>query len=308
MRAPLACALSPENRGYVAVLGNLDGVHKGHQALLASAEGLAKAAGAPLAAVTFEPHPRRVFQPDAPPFLLTTLAQKSDILAALGCERVFALPFNEALRSLSPEAFVDEVLAGVLGLRGVVVGEDFRFGAKRAGDAALLAERGAAAGLLVETIGLRGEDAVKWSSTAARKALRDGDPEGAQAVMGRPFAVRGTVLEGRRLARELGFPTLNLELGDVVRPAYGAYAVTAAVDGAAYDGVANIGVRPTVDGQTERLEAHLFGFEGDLYGRTVEVALRAFLRPERPFDGVEALKAQIASDADAAKKALGEAR
>ena len=311
VRAPLACAVRDELRGAVAVVGNLDGVHRGHRVLVEAAARLAETEGAPLAAVTFEPHPRRAFDPDTPPFLLTTLDQKADLLEALGCAFVFALPFGPELAGQPPDAFVRDVLAGTLGLRGVVVGEDFRFGAKRAGDAAGLAALAGEAGLLAEAVAVAG-GARKWSSTTARQALRDGDPAGAEAVLGRPFAVRGTVLEGRRLARTMDFPTANLELGPYVRPAYGVYAVTARLPGAAggsgteVGGVANIGVRPTVDGQTERLEAHLFDWSGDLYGQEIEVALRAFLRPERPFGGIDALRAQIARDAEAARAALSQ--
>ena len=309
VRAPLACPLAEERRGTVAVLGNLDGVHKGHQALIAEAGRLARALGAPLSAVTFEPHPRRVFDPDAAPFLLTMLGQKADILRGLGCGSVLALPFTRELSGLSPEAFVADVLGGVLGLRGVVVGDDFRFGAKRAGDADALASLGAASGIEVRALGVEGagegEGAEKFSSTTARQALREGRPRDAAAVMGRPFAVAGTVLEGRRLARQLDFPTANVALGDLVRPAYGVYAVEADAAGATHPGIANLGVRPTVDGETELLEAHLFGFDGDLYGREVTVRLLDFLRPERRFDGVDALRSQIARDVEAARASHG---
>ena len=304
VRAPLACPLRDALRGAVAVLGNLDGVHRGHRVLIDAARALAEREGAPLAAVTFEPHPRRAFDPDAPPFLLTTLEQKADLLAEAGCAHVFALPFGPPLAGLSPDAFVRDVLADTLGLRGVVVGNDFRFGAKRAGDAPGLIALAGAVGMTAEAVSVAG-GAQKWSSTTARQALRDGDPQAAASVLGRPFAVRGTVIEGRRLARTMDFPTANLDLGPYVRPAYGVYAVTARLPGGqSAGGVANIGVRPTVDGETERLEAHLFDWSGDLYGAEVEVALQAFIRPERPFDGIDALRAQIASDADAARAIL----
>ena len=304
VRAPLACPLRDALRGAVAVLGNLDGVHRGHRVLIDAASALAEREGAPLAAVTFEPHPRRAFDPDAPPFLLTTLEQKADLLAEAGCAHVFALPFGPPLAGLSPDAFVWDVLADTLGLRGVVVGNDFRFGAKRAGDAPGLIALAGAVGMTAEAVSVAG-GAQKWSSTTARQALRDGDPQAAASVLGRPFAVRGTVIEGRRLARTMDFPTANLDLGPYVRPAYGVYAVTARLPGGqSAGGVANIGVRPTVDGETERLEAHLFDWSGDLYGAEVEVALQAFIRPERPFDGIDALRAQIASDADAARAIL----
>ena len=304
VRAPLGCAVREALRGAVAVVGNLDGVHRGHQVLLEAAADEARRQDAPLAAVTFQPHPRRAFTPDTPPFLLTTLPQKTDLLRAAGCQTVFALPFGDALYQLSPDAFVRDVLAGVLGLRGAVVGEDFRFGAKRAGDAATLTGLAARAGLTARIVAVAG-GAQKWSSTTARHALREGRPADAATVLGRPFAIRGTVIEGRHLARTMQFPTANVDLGDYVRPAYGVYAVTARLpDGTEAGGVANIGVRPTVDGETERLEAHLFDWSGDLYGQEIEVALHAFLRSEMPFDGVEALRSQIAKDAAAAREAL----
>lgn len=309
LRAPLSCPLAEDHRGAVAVLGNLDGVHRGHQALLAEARRLAGELSAHLAAVTFEPHPRRAFDPDAPPFLLTTLDQKAEILTDLGCRDVVALPFGEALASRSPEEFVRDVLSGVLGLRGVVVGDDFRFGAKRAGDADALARLGPGHGIEVRALGVTGDDAsTKWSSTTARQALREGRPEEAAEVMTRPFAVRGEVLEGRRLARQMDFPTANTTLGDLVRPRYGVYAVRATTPGGeTYDGVANVGVRPTVDGEVERLETHLFGYAGDLYGRELTVELIDFVRDERPFEGVEQLRAQIARDAEAARTLLTKA-
>ena len=300
VHAPLDCAVAPARRGAVAVLGNLDGVHLGHQALIGEARALAAEAGAPLAAVTFAPHPRRAFDPDTPPFLLTTLEQKAAILEGLGCHDVFALPFTPALYGLLPEAFVADILVGVLGLSGVVVGDDFRFGAKRAGDADALARTGAAHGLAVRALGVAGDAARKYSSTTAREALREGRPQDAAAVMGRPFAVTGAVLTGRKLARQLDFPTANVALGDLVRPLYGVYGIEADADGATYPGIANVGVRPTVDGETELLEAHLFGFDGDLYGRTITVRLERFIRPERRFDGVEDLRAQIARDVETA--------
>lgn len=306
VRAPLACPVAEERRGAVAVLGNLDGVHRGHQALIAAAAALAEAQDAPLAAVTFEPHPRRAFDPDTPPFLLTTLEQKAAILQGLGCRTVFALPFTPDLFALSPEAFVADILIGVLGLSGVVVGDDFRFGAKRAGDADALTTLGRARDLTVRTLGVEGDGAEKFSSTTARQALREGRPEDAARVMGRPFAVSGAVLTGRKLARQLDFPTANVALGpDLVRPRYGVYAVEADAHGGTYAGVANLGVRPTVDGETELLEANLFGFDGDLYDRTIEVRLLRFIRPEQRFDGVDALKAQIARDVASARELHG---
>lgn len=308
IRAPLACALADEHRGTVAVMGSLDGVHKGHQALLSTAKELAAQKEARVSAVTFEPHPRRIFQPDAPPFLLTTLEQKAALLERFGCARVFALPFTEGLYTLLPEAFVQTVLCDILGLSGVVVGEDFRFGAQRSGDTELLARAGAEHGIDVVTVGIQSDEGVRYSSTAARQALREGRPDVAAQIMGRPFTVESEVLEGRRLARTLDYPTANMEMGDLIRPRYGVYAVRCRHEGRSHDGVANLGVRPTVDGETERLEVHLFDFEGDLYGKPLRVEFASFLREEETFSGLDALKAAIARDADAARKALNPKR
>jgi riboflavin kinase/FMN adenylyltransferase len=288
----------------VAVLGNLDGVHRGHQVLVAEAKTLADRIGAPLAAVTFEPHPRRVFQPEAPPFLLTPLEAKAELLEAAGVETVFALPFGPELSSQSPEAFVGETLAGTLGLEGIVTGADFQFGKGRAGNAETLAVLAGEIGLSYLSVAPVGTGELKWSSSQAREALRQGEPEVAAEVLGRPHFIDGEVSEGRKLARTLGFPTANVILGDEIRPRYGVYAVEAEVDGHRHGGVANIGVRPTVDGKEERLEVHLFGFSGDLYGRTLRTRFLSFIREERPMGGIDALKEQIARDSAAAEAFL----
>lgn len=294
-------------RGSVAALGNFDGVHEGHRAVLAHAATLAARLEAPVSAAVFKPHPRRYFKPDAAPFRLMSDPQRERALEAAGAAHVFAIPFDRELASMTPEAFVERVLAGRLGLAGLVTGADFRFGKDRAGGADALRTIGAAFGIIAETAPEVRAGACKVSSTRVREALQAGEPERAAALLGRPFAIEGEVVAGDRRGRTLGFPTANIPLGDYLRPAFGVYAVRARVDGEGVwrPGVANLGRRPTVDGTDERLETHLFDFEGDLYGRTLEVALEAFLRGERRFDGLEALRAQIAADSARARARLG---
>nr|WP_305888877.1 bifunctional riboflavin kinase/FAD synthetase [Parvularcula maris] len=288
-------------RGAVAVMGNLDGVHLGHQTLIAEAKKVAEEMGRPLAAVTFEPHPRRVFNPDAPPFLLTPLEVKAELLEEAGCEHIFALPFIPELYKQSPDAFVRGVLAETLGLSGIVTGQDFQFGKDRAGSSETLAKIAGEVGMTYRAIEPVGEGEQKHSSSTARGALREGRPGDAKAVLGRDWFVRGEVVRGRELARTLGFPTANVVLGDVIRPKYGVYACQAVVDGNTHGAVTNIGIRPTVDGKEERLEVHLFDFDGDLYGKTIDCHFIRFIREERKMDGLDALKAQIAKDSEAAR-------
>ncbi|MEM9810410.1 MAG: bifunctional riboflavin kinase/FAD synthetase [Pseudomonadota bacterium] len=304
IRVPLACGLAEHYRDHVAVMGNFDGVHRGHQALLQETRALAVSLGKPLGAVVFEPHPRRVFQPDAPPFLLSPLNVKADLLKAHGVDTVFALSFQKELYQQSPEAFVRGVLHETLGLAGLATGKDFQFGKGRAGSSETLAAIASDLGITYRAIEPIGEGEDKFSSSQARQALREGDMDKARNVLGYDWFVDGTVGEGRKLARTLGFPTANVALGDVLRPLYGVYAVRADIDGMSYGGVANIGVRPTVDGKEERLEVHLFDFEGDLYGKTMRTHFLGFIREERPMAGLDALQDQIAKDSTAARKLL----
>ena len=289
--------LPAELRGAAVALGAFDGVHRGHRAVIAAAAQAARSLGAPLGVVTFEPHPRRFFVPDAPPFRLTNPDQQARILAGLGVERLYRLPFDARLAALSDEAFAREVLAGGLGARHVAVGADITFGRGRSGDAAGLARYGAALGFGTTAVPLLKDEGAKCSSTAVRAAVQDGRPEEAAALLGRPFAIEGVVVHGDHLGRELGFPTANMALGDYVRPAEGIYAArTRLPDGREVAGVAYVGSRPTVDGADERLEVNLFDFDEDLYGQTLETDLVAFVRGDRRFDGLDALKAQIAED------------
>ena len=296
-------------RGTVAAIGNFDGVHLGHRAVLAAAAEIAARQGAALSVVTFEPHPRRFFKPDAPPFRLASLRRKFELLAQCGVAHVFALRFNAALAAHAAEAFVDEILLAKLDLAGIVAGYDFAFGRGRGGTSQTLADALHAAGreaLIVAPA--RTPGAEIYSSTAVRNALKAGDVSSAAALLGRPFSVDGRVRHGDKRGRTIGFPTANLALGACLPPAYGVYAVrvAGAVAGSLVGGVANLGVRPTVGGDAApRLEVHLFDFDGDLYGRRLQVAFEAFLRPERKFADFAALKSQIAADANAARARLG---
>lgn len=295
----------PESaRGATVAIGNFDGVHKGHQALLQHA----KAQGGKLGVLVFEPHPQEFFRPDTPRFRLTPFRAKARLLEQHGVSLLFALHFNAEFASLSADEFITKVLVQGLGVRHVIVGEDFCFGKGRQGNLALLQQRGAELGFGVTTFELVGEgEASKISSTSIREALRDGKPDVAAALLGHPWTVEGRVEGGDRRGRTIGFPTANLWLGDLVRPRHGVYAVRVGVDGGGtHHGVANLGLRPTFGGDPEpRLEVHLFDFSGDLYGRRICVALHAFLREERRFDGLDALRTQIAADAAAARRALG---
>jgi riboflavin kinase / FMN adenylyltransferase len=298
-----------EVRGAALALGNLDGVHLGHQAVIASARLAAAAANAPLAAGVFEPHPRRVFQTDAPPFQLQSTAQRARALAGLGVEILYDIAFDRTLAGLTDEAFCTNVLGAQIGARHVAVGADFCFGRGRMGSAESLARHGARVGFSVSAIGpIDDRDSPgKVSSTAIRDALAEGAVNTAARLLGRPWAIEGVVGPGAQRGRTIGFPTANVALGAYLRPRFGVYAVRVDVGrGVLRPGVANLGVKPTVGGvEAPLLEVHVFNFEGDLYGRRIEAALIAFLRPERRFDTFPALVAQINEDAAAARRVLG---
>jgi riboflavin kinase / FMN adenylyltransferase len=303
--APLSAQLpiiAPEAlRGSVVAMGNFDGVHKGHQAVIGQAAQLATRAGAPLVVLSFDPHPARLFRPDLPPFALTSSAQKQALLEAFGVQGVLLLPFTRVLASLGPQDFVTRVLIGGIGAKHVVCGYDFTFGKDRAGKATDLATLGVAA-TVVKPVLAGGQ--LPYSSTAIRKLLADGAPDRAAEQMGRWWQIEGVVETGDQRGRSIGFPTANLALGDYQRPAYGVYAVRVHVGGSIYDGVANIGLRPTFTPPRELLEVHLFDFAGDLYEKRIFVDIVAFIRGERKFAGLEPLKSQIAVDRATADKIL----
>ena len=292
-------------RGGAVALGNFDGFHLGHQAVVARAVAWARARGRAALVGTFDPHPARLFTPGLAPMALTTMAQRLDLMAAAGVDGAVVWRFDRALAAVSAGDFMGQALAGRLGATHVVTGWDFTFGARRGGNAGLLADAGPGLGLTAEALSAVLLDGVAVSSTRVREALRDARPEVAARLLGRPFAVSGVVEHGAKLARTLGFPTANLRLGDYVRPAYGVYAVRVVLpDGERRGGVANLGVRPMFEPPVELLEVFVFDFAGDLYGREIEVELVTYLRPEWKLDGLDALKAQVDRDKVRAREAL----
>jgi riboflavin kinase/FMN adenylyltransferase len=297
----------PEDlRGAALALGNFDGVHKGHQAVIAAA----RTSGGQLAAAVFEPHPRDVFHPDGPPFRLQSSAQRARALATEGVEALIEIGFDRALADLGPDEFCDLVLAKRISPRTVIVGFDFRFGRGRAGDVGLLARHGAARGydvIVVDAVDDAAHPGAKVSSTAIRAALAEGDLREARTLLGRPWAIEGEVIRGFQRGRTIEVPTANVALGAYVRPRFGVYAAWVDVgDGARQPAIANIGVKPTVAGDAAPLlEAHVFDFSDDLYGRTIETQLVEFIREERKFADFGALTAQIRADLDRARGILG---
>lgn len=297
----------PEDaRGAAIALGNFDGVHLGHQAVIASAREAAERTGAALGAAVFEPHPRRFFKPDLPPFRLQSAKQRARALGDVGVTEVFEIGFDAKLSQSTDREFAERVLHDLLGVSHVSIGADFRFGKGRTGDAASLSKLGGEFGFTVEAVSPVTSGAEKISSTGIRDAITAGKMEEAARMLGRPWAIEGEVLKGFQRGRDFGFPTANLALGDYVRPRLGVYAVRVDLgDGMLLPGVASVGVNPTVGALPEPvLEAHLFDFSGDLYGREIEVELAAFLRDEAKFDDVEALKAQMRQDVIGARTAL----
>jgi riboflavin kinase / FMN adenylyltransferase len=292
-------------RGGVVALGNFDGFHAGHQAVVGTALARARAEGRPALVATFDPHPARLFRPDAPPFALTRLDQKLDLFAAFGIDATVVLPFDAAFAAQPATAFVDDWIARRIGATAVVSGADFTFGAKRGGGTDTLRDLSAAHGVTAHVVEAVSDAGGIISSTRVRGFLTNGDPQAAAALLTRPFTVRGLVEHGAKLGRTLDFPTANLRLGDYLRPRFGVYAVRVRLgDGSLVDGVANLGIRPMFDPPVELLEAYLFDWSGDLYGQSVDIELHAFLRPEWKLDGLDALKAQIAADCVAARVAL----
>jgi riboflavin kinase/FMN adenylyltransferase len=296
--------LPADARGATVALGNFDGVHRGHAHLLRSAH--AARPDAALAVLTFEPHPREFFRPDDPPFRLTLSGERAAALASLGVSVIYQLPFDAALSAMPAGAFVDDILHEGVGAVHLACGPDFAFGHRRGGDAGFLAGKAEALGMGLTVVPPFADAQGPISSTRIRRYLQDGYPERATAELGRAWAIRGEVAHGDKRGRTIGFPTANVALGRHLEPARGVYAVTARLaDGALVPGVANVGRRPTVTQDTEsRLEAHLFDFGGDLYGQEISVALQVFLRAEQKFAGLDALKAQIALDAAAARAVL----
>jgi riboflavin kinase/FMN adenylyltransferase len=301
-------------KGAVVALGNFDGVHLGHQALIGAAREQAKAAGAPLGVLAFEPHPQEFFRPSQQSFRLTPFRAKARLIAGLGTDFLYALAFDAEMAAKSADEFISDVLLGGLGVKAILVGEDFQFGQGRAGNIATLSQAGRERGFGVtvfKPVAASGHD--KISSTQIRDALKQGRPDEAARLLGHHWSVEARVEHGDKRGRALGFPTANMKHVDCLQPAFGIYAVRAKVLDddrvvSEHAGVSSFGVRPMFQVDTPLLETYLFDFDGDLYGKHMAVELIAYLRPEAKLDSLEALKAQIAKDCEDAKKALANAR
>lgn len=295
-------------KGGVIALGNFDGLHRGHQAVIGRAIALAKEKSAAAAVMTFEPHPRMFFNPAQAPFRLSPFRMKARVIEALGVDYLYVQTFDREFSQRSPENFVTEILVGGLGISHIVVGYDYAFGYQRKGNVALLRELAQAHGFDVTAIEKLSLDAERFSSTHIRTLLRDGQPREAARLLGRFWEIEGRVEQGDQRGRQLGFPTANLPYQDYLHPRRGVYAVRVGVDAGTEthwrDGVANFGSRPTFDKSDVLLEVHLFDTDEDLYGKHLRVALIDFIRPEQRFDGLEALKAQIAADGRTARGLL----
>ena len=297
--------LRPEHRGCVATIGNFDGVHLGHQAVLGQLAEKADELCLPLAVVTFEPQPQEYFQPDAAPPRLTRLREKVQALRRYAVDRLLVLRFDAAFAAQEPQAFIDRVLVEGLGMRYLVIGDDFRFGRRRAGDFDMLVDAGREHGFEVVNMHTFSLDSARVSSTRVREALGAGDLNAAEKLLGRPYRMSGRVAHGDKLGRTIGFPTANIHLHRRATPLRGVFAVELyGVHGEPLPGVANLGTRPTAGGLRTLLEVHLFDFEADIYGAHVHVEFLHKLRDERRFDSLDALKAQIRLDAAQAREFL----
>lgn len=295
--------LRPRHRGCVATIGNFDGVHRGHQAILKRLRERAAELGLPSCVVIFEPQPREFFAPDKAPARLTRLREKLQLLSEQGVDLVLCLAFNRRLRELSAAEFVHATLVAGLGVQHLEVGDDFRFGCDRAGDFDFLLKAGAVEGFTVEAARTIEVDGERVSSSRLRQTLAEGDLQLAQRLLGRPFSLTGRVLHGQKLGRQLGAPTANIQLKRRSTPLTGVFTVSTVVDGQIHLGVANIGMRPTVESDGKpHLEVHLPDYQGDLYGRLLCVTFHQKLRDEQRFASLEALKAAIDADIAATRE------
>lgn len=288
--------IRPRHKGCVLTIGSFDGVHRGHKMLLSHLVEQSRALDAPSMLVTFEPTPREYFRGGVVPARLTRFREKITLLKETELDRVLCLPFNERTAQTSAQWVVDELLINRLGVRYLVVGDDFHFGHRAEGDYAMLAAAGQRCGFGVtqtDTLALADE---RISSTRVREALRQGDFALAQALLGHAYFMMGRVVYGRQLGRQLGVPTANIRLQRYRTPLEGVFAVTVRGLGRTYEGVANVGVRPTVDGKEPLLEVHIFDFAEDIYGTLLTVEFKRKIRDERTFDGLDSLKAQIERD------------
>lgn len=292
-------------RGGIIALGNFDGFHAGHQAVVGRAIAWARQEHRPAIVATFDPHPVRYFKPDVAPFRLTSLDQRQRLFAEAGADAMLVFAFDEKLANTTASNFVGDLLVTRFGAKGVVTGEDFTFGKGRGGNIEVLRDLGALLGLRSEAVGAVSTDDAVISSSRIRECLLQGRPDEAERLMTRPFAVQGVVQHGDKNGRLLGYPTANVDMGSYLRPKYGVYAVTGHLaDGRVLKGAANLGIRPQFDPPKELLEPHFFDFNEDLYGQTIEVALRHFIRPEAKFASMEELTAQIDADCVRARELL----
>ena len=298
--------LGPRHRGCVATIGNYDGVHRGHQHIITALRARASALGLPAVVVTFEPTPREYFEGAAAPSRLTRLREKLAALAAYGVDRVVVLRFDDRMRGMAATEFVDRLLVRGLGVRHVVVGHDFHFARRREGTVETLRAAGIEHGFTVAEVGQFLVDGERVSSSLVREALNRGNLERATRLLGRPYRMAGRVRLGKKLGRQLGFPTANLALHRKVVPLWGIFAVRASGAGLVnHPAVASLGTRPTVDGTDPLLEVHLFDWDGSLYGRYLDVDFVERLRDEQKFESLDALVAQMHRDAAAARRVLG---
>ena len=301
--------LEPFLRGAAVALGNFDGVHRGHVKLLQAAH--AARPDLPLAVLTFEPHPREFFRPDDPPFRLTLADEKATALAAHGVTLIYQLAFDDTFAAMTAKDFLDNVLDRGIGARHICCGPDFAFGNRRGGDVAVLSNWSEQASIGLTIVPALTDAKGQISSSRIRHLLQGGYPEQAAEELGRPWSLRGVVVHGDARGRQIGFPTANLSLGRHLEPARGVYAVTVAcheMTSFLEFGVANIGRRPTVNGLDTRLEVHLFDFDADLYGKTLDIALISFIRAEKKFPSLQDLKAQIKLDVARSRALLGQAQ
>jgi len=304
-RLTLAGGIPDALKGSIVALGNFDGFHLGHQAVVSRAIARGFHERRPVIVATFEPHPVRFFKPDVPPFRLTTLDQREQLFAHAGADAMLVFEFGAALAAMDAEEFVSDVLATQIGAAGVVTGDDFSFGKGRRGDVALLRAVGALHGVGAEAVAQVELDGERISSGRIREELIAGNIGEATRMLSRDYAIEGLVQRGDARGRELGYPTANITMSDYQRPKYGIYAVRVTLDdGSEHPGVASLGVRPMFDPPEELLEAYLFGFDGDLYERRIEVALHGYIREERKFDGLDALTAAMREDEAAARRLL----
>ncbi|WP_039912460.1 bifunctional riboflavin kinase/FAD synthetase [Cellvibrio mixtus] len=296
--------LRPWHRGCVATIGSFDGVHLGHQAILRQLLAVARQHQLPAVVIIFEPQPHEFFSGDKAPARLMRLREKIQALLAAGVERVFCLQFNEQLRSLSAEEFIEKILLDGLGIKHLVVGDDFRFGCDRRGNFALLQSVGIERGFEVTDTCTLEVDGVRVSSTRIRQLLEQGDFAGVEKLLGRPYSIGGRIVYGQQLGRKLGVPTANVHLRRYKSPLHGVFTVTITfADGSVHNGVANVGVRPTVNGvKKPLLEVHIFDFARTVYGAMINVAFHTKLRDEKKFNSLDELQAQLQTDIAQAKQ------